>query len=319
MSVIYNGQAPKKEICQIFSETMQELFKEDSNVIYLDADLMGSMKTQTLWKENPNQVFNCGIQEADMVGVACGLYLAGYKPYIHSFSPFITRRVYDQVYLSIGYAQKSVRLIGSDVGIMATYNGGTHMCLEDIALIRAIPNSCIVDISDGGMFAKLLKDTKDRIGVTYFRTPRRDLPDIYSSDTNFEIGKAQVLKEGNDVTIIVSGIMVATALQAADILLNSGIKAEVIDPITIKPLDEQAILKSVKKTGAVVTAENHNIIGGLGSAVSEILAENYPAPVKRVGVRDEFGQVGNENFLRETYGLTAADIVKAVQNIIKNK
>lgn len=319
MSVIYQGMPPKKEIFQIFGETMEELFAEDPAVVYLDADLMGSLKTQQLWEMYPERVFNCGIQEADMVGVAAGLYLTGYKPYIHSFSPFATRRVYDQLFLSVGYAHKSVRVIGSDVGIMATYNGGTHMCLEDIALMRAIPESCVIDVSDGRMFQVLLRQTKDRPGVVYFRTPRRDLPDIYSEDTDFEIGKAKVLREGSDVTIIASGIMVATALQAAALLEQMDIQATVLDPITVKPLDEETILQWTQKTGAVVTAENHNVVGGLGGAVAELLCENCPVPMKRVGVHDQFGQVGSEAYLRETYGLTARDIVEATQAVMARK
>ncbi|WP_312612962.1 transketolase C-terminal domain-containing protein [Oscillibacter sp.] len=319
MSVIYQGGAPKQEIFQIFSETMAQLFQEDHKVVYLDADLMGSMKTQPLWQAYPKRVFNCGIQEADMVGVACGLYLAGYKPYIHSFSPFLSRRVYDQVFLSVGYGHKSVRLIGSDAGIMATYNGGTHMCLEDMALMRAIPEACVVDVSDGAMFAALLRQTKDRPGVIYFRTPRRDLPDIYGADTVFEEGHAQMLRTGRDVTIVASGIMVATALQAADALAQEGIFASVLDPITVKPLEEAAILASVRETGAAVTAENHNVIGGLGSAVAELLCEKLPAPLVRVGVRDQFGQVGNEAFLRGVYGLTAQEMIQAAKAAISAK
>lgn len=319
MSVIYNGTIPEKEVRQVFSETIEELFHEDPAVIYLDADLMGSLRTQSLWEKYPTRVINCGIQEADMVGVAAGLFLAGYKPYIHSFSPFLSRRVYDQVFLSVGYAKKSVRLIASDAGIMATENGGTHMCFEDIAMMRVIPNACIIDVSDGAMFSALLRKTKDMSGVIYFRTPRRDLPDIYSKDTDFEIGRAKVLREGTDVTIIASGIMTATALQAAELLTYSGIHAAVIDPITIKPLDIDTILHYAKNTGAVVTAENHSINGGLGGAVAELLAENHPVPMRRVGVKEQFGQVGREKFLREFYGLTAEDIVSAAENVISGK
>lgn len=319
MAVIYQGGKPQKEISQVFNETMRRLFQQDPKVIYLDADLMGSMKTQQLWKDYPDRAFNCGIQEADMVGVACGLYLTGYKPYIHSFSPFITRRVYDQVFLSVGYGHKSVRLIGSDCGIMATYNGGTHMCFEDMALMRAIPGACVVDVSDAALFASLLEQTKDRPGVTYFRTARRDLPDIYSADTEFQIGQAQVLREGKDVTIVASGIMTATALEAANLAQQEGIQVSVIDPVTVKPLDEDTILSFAKTTGAIVTAENHNVIGGLGSAVAELVSERYPVPVVRAGVQDRFGQVGNEHFLRQEYKLTASDLCDAVKRALAKK
>ena len=310
MELRYTGAAPEAEITQLFGAAMEELFNADDKVVYLDADLMGSLKTQELWKKRPDRALNCGIQEANMVGVAAGLFLAGYKPYIHSFAPFITRRVFDQVFLSLGYAGKSVHLIGSDVGIMATDNGGTHMCFEDMAMMRTIPGGCIVDVSDAVMFLDLLKRTKDRTGVTYFRTASRGLPDIYKPGTVFEVGKGKELTEGSDVTIIASGIMVATALQAEKLLREEGVSARVIDPITIKPLDEELILKCAEETGAIVAAENHSVNGGLGGAVAELLSEHYPVPVLRVGVRDLFGQVGPEAFLREQYHLQAGDIVQ---------
>ena len=319
MKLRYTGQAPEAEILQLFSATMEELFKEDEKVVYLDADLMGSLKTQALWRAHPDRVFNCGIQEADMVGVAAGLFLAGYKPYIHSFSPFITRRVFDQVFLSVGYGHKSVRLIGSDAGIMATDNGGTHMCFEDIAMMRAIPDACVIDVTDAAMFMYLLRATKDRQGVVYFRTPRRNAPDVYEKDETFEIGRGKVLAEGSDVTIIASGIMVGTALQAHRMLAEQGVSARVVDPITVKPLDDGLILRCAKETGAIVTAENHNVLGGLGGAVAELTSENAPVPVVRVGVRDRFGQVGNEAYLREQYGLNASDIVESALRAIKMK
>lgn len=319
MNLRYTGAAPEAEITQVFSATMEKLFHSDSKVVYLDADLMGSLKTQGLWKKYPGRVFNCGIQEANMVGVAAGLYLAGYKPYIHSFSPFITRRVFDQIFISIGYANKKVRLIGSDAGIMATDNGGTHMCFEDIAMMRTIPNACIVDVSDAVMFMDLLCQTKEWDGVVYFRTARRNVPDIYENGTSFEIGKGKMLTEGGDVTIVASGVMVATALQAEKSLREEGICARVVDPVTIKPLDEELILQCARDTGAVVTAENHSIYGGLGGAVAELLSECYPVPVLRIGVRDMFGQVGHESFLREQFRLRAEDIAEKARDAIRSK
>lgn len=319
MKLRYTGAAPEAEITQIFAPAMEELFRSDSKVIYLDADLMGSLKTQGLWKKCPDRVFNCGIQEANMVGVAAGLYLAGYKPYIHSFAPFITRRVFDQIFLSIGYGHKSVRLIGSDAGIMATDNGGTHMCFEDIAMMRTIPSACIVDVTDAVFFQELLRLTKDWDGPVYFRTGRRNVPDIYEKYTPFMIGEGKILTDGSDVTIIASGIMVATALQAEEILRGEGIAARVVDPITIKPLDEELILKCAVETGAIVTAENHSIHGGLGGAVAELTAERHPVPVLRVGVRDLFGQVGPETYLREQYQLRAEDIVEKAHMAIRAK
>jgi len=319
MKLRYTGSKPEADITQLFAPAMEELLDMDEKVVYLDADLMGSLKTQELWRKRPDRVFNCGIQEANMVGVAAGLYLAGYKPYIHSFSPFITRRAFDQVFLSVGYAKKSVHLIGSDSGIMATDNGGTHMCFEDMALMRAIPGACVIDVTDGTMFISLLKSTKDRQGVTYFRTPRRNAPDIYEKDEAFEAGKGKVLVDGGDVTIIASGIMVATALEAAKQLAGAGVSARVVDPITVKPLDEALIIRCARETGAVVTAENHNVIGGLGSAVSELLSESVPVPMARVGIQDQYGQVGTEAFLREQYALRPEDIVQRVHAVLSRK
>lgn len=319
MKLRYSGGKPELEVFQIFNKTMRALIEEDPKVVYLDADLMGSLKTADLWHDYPKNVFNTGIQEANMVGVACGMYLNGMKPYVHSFAPFASRRVFDQVFLSVGYAQKSVRVVASDAGIMATHNGGTHMCFEDVAMMRSVPDACVVDVSDPTMCAAFLRLTKDRPGLTFIRTPRRDLPDIYPSDTPFEIGKGKVLREGSDVTLIGCGIMVATCLQAAELLAAEGIQARVVDIITIKPLDTELVLACARETGAIATAENANIIGGLGSAVSEYLSEVRPTPVQRVGVRDVYGCVGVESFLRETYGLTAENIANHAKKAIAMK
>lgn len=317
--IIYTGEAPKAEVSAVFCSTMEELFREDSKVIYIDADLMGSLKTKALWENHPENVINTGIQEANMIGLACGLNLTGYKPYVHSFTPFASRRVFDQVFLSVGYAGKSVRIIGSDAGIMATYNGGTHMCFEDTAMMCTIPGACIVDVSDAAVFSAMLKQTKDRPGVTYFRTARRGLPDVYSADTKFEIGKGKMIFDGDDVTIVASGIMVGTAIQAHAILKEKGINARIIDPITVKPLDKELIIDSAKKTGAVVVAENHSIHGGLCSEVCTLLCENYPVPVRMVAINDRFGQVGNEQYLRQEYGLTSENIVEKALEVLKKK
>lgn len=315
----YSGELPKKEITQIYNETMENLFREDDKVVYLDADLMGSLKTQDLWKRYPNNVFNVGIQEANMVGVACGMYLAGYKPYIHSFSPFASRRVFDQIFISVAYAKKSIKVIGSDVGISATYNGGTHMCFEDVALYRSIPEACIVDVSDGTMFSYLLKTLKDHKGLVYFRTARRGVKDIYKENERFEVGKGKILMEGTDATIIASGLQVAPALDAAMSLSKEGIKVRVVDPVTIKPLDEELIIDSARKTGLIVTTENHNICGGLGDAVSSVTAEHYPVMVLKNGIQDTFGQVGNENYLREQYKIRDIDIADLVKSGLARK
>lgn len=316
MQLRYTGGKPQKEIFEIIGETLRKLIHEDSKVVYIDADLMGSLKTSNLWKEFPQNVFNTGIQEANMIGLACGMYLNGFKPYVHSFTPFASRRVFDQIFISGAYAKKSLRIIGSDAGIMATHNGGTHMCFEDVAMMRTIPDACVVDISDPTMCSAFLQLTKDRQGVTYLRTPRRDVPDIYLEEEQFSIGHAKILREGNDVTLIGCGIMVATCLQAADLLAKDGIAARVVDIVTIKPLDETTVLQCAKETKGIVTAENANIVGGLGSAVSEYLSERYPIRVLKVGIEDKFGRVGVEAFLREAYGLTAEHIAAKAKALL---
>lgn len=315
----YTGEKPEKEILQIFNETMRSLFQEDEKVIYLDADLMGSLKTQDLWKEYPKNVFNTGIQEANMIGVASGLYLNGFKPYVHTFTPFASRRVFDQIFISVAYGKKSVRVIGSDAGIMATLNGGTHMCFEDVAMMRTVPEACVVDVTDAVMFDAFLRLTKDRMGLTYIRTARRNVVDIYMPGEEFQEGKGKILKEGNDITLIASGIMVATCLEASKILEKKGIQVRVVDIITIKPLDEELVIDCAKKTGIIITVENANVIGGLGSAVAELLSSKNPVPVIRIGIQDQFGCVGNEAFLREKYGLRVQDVVTQVKLAIRKK
>lgn len=319
MNLKYNGKPPKQEINDQFSGWLKELLALDEKIVYLDADLMGCLKVKELWKEEPRRIFNCGIQEANMVGTAAGLFLAGYKPYIHSFTPFITRRAYDQIFVSIAYGHKSVHLIGTDAGILASANGGTHMCFEDTALIRLIPGASVVDVTDAAMFHGMLIATKDREGVTYFRTPRRGAPDIYGEETRFEAGKGFVLADGKDVTIIASGIMVATALEARKCLAEEGITAKVIDPITVKPLDEDLILRSAAETQAVVAVENHSLVGGLGSAVADLLSEKLPTPMRKIGIQDRFGQTGTVDYLREQYGLTTENLIAQVHNILQRK
>lgn len=316
MELRYTGDKPEQEVFQVFNSTMRELITEDPKVVYLDADLMGSLKSHDLWHDFPKNVFNTGIQEANMIGVACGMYLNGYKPYVHSFSPFASRRVFDQVFLSVAYGKKSVRILASDAGIMATHNGGTHMCFEDIAMMRTVPDACIVDVSDPTMCGAFLRMTKDRPGLTYIRMPRRDLPDIYLAGTTFQEGKAKILREGTDVTLIGCGIMVSTCLKAAQLLETEGIQAQVVDIVTIKPFDGETVLACAKKTGRIVTAENANVVGGLGSAVAELLAQKHPTPAHFVGIRDQFGCVGTEPFLREKYGLTAENIVENTKKLL---
>ncbi|AQY51733.1 transketolase C-terminal [Listeria weihenstephanensis FSL R9-0317] len=301
------------EMRQVYADTIRKLAASDSNVIALEADLSSSMSTGSLKNELPGQYVNVGIMEANMMGVAAGLSILGRKPFIHSFGQFVTRRAFDQVFVSLGYAQLSAVIVGSDAGVSAEHNGGTHMTFEDIALMREIPNVHVYEASDATQFGWLLENSYQKGGLHYIRTIRKNATRLYDEGTTFD--NAKVLTTGSDITICATGIMVTEALKAAQILKTEGIFAEVIDMFSIKPLDGATLLQSVQKTGCVITAENHNINGGLGSAVAEFLGENHPVPLQRIGVREQFGQVGLMPFLQEFYGLTAANIVTTAQNL----
>lgn len=316
---IYNGEAEKEAGKNVFGATIKAMCAADPDVVYLDADLMNSIGTYKLDKEFPNQIIECGIQEANMVGVAAGLSAVGKKPFLHTFGSFAGRRVFDQAFMSVAYAQNSAVIVGSDSGINAAYNGGTHMPFEDICLYRAIPNTLVIDVTDSAMLASILPALKDRKGLTYLRICRKNCIAVYEPGSTFEFGKANVLRDGSDVVIFAAGLMVAKALEAAKQLEAEGISAAVIDMFCIKPLDEAAVLEYAKKCGAVVTAENGNVVGGLGAAVSNCLSENLPTPVRKVGVQDRFGQVGTVDFLAKEYGLTAEEVVKAAKAAIAMK
>lgn len=316
---IYNGDPEKLAGKAVFGATIKKMIQEDSNVVYLDADLMNSIGTGNFEVEFPNQVVECGIQEQNMIGVAAGMSAVGKKPFAHTFGSFAGRRVFDQAFMSVGYAKNNVRIIGSDSGINAAYNGGTHMPFEDICLYRAIPESTVIDITDSTMLANLLPTLKDRPGLTYIRICRKTCIAIYSEDSTFEIGKANVLRDGKDVTIIAEGLMVSKSLAAAEELEKEGISAAVIDMYTIKPLDKETVLAYAKSTGAIVTAENGNVVGGLGAAVASYLSGVHPIPIKMVGIQDRFGQVGTVDFLAEQYGLTKENLITTVKETLKMK
>ena len=254
-----------------------------------------------------------------MVGLAAGLSAVGKKPYVHSFGPFATRRCFDQAFLSVGYAGNAVRIIGSDPGVTAAYTGGTHMPFDDVAMYRTIPAGMVIDIVDGVQRRETLRLTRDRSGVTYIRAPRSAVTGVYAAGSVFELGRANVLKDGGDVAILAAGILVPEALRAAALLEREGIYAAVIDMYCIKPLDAETVLRYAKQTGALVTAENANLHGGLGDAVCALLAENEPTIVERVGVEDRFGQVGPAAFLKEEYGLTAENIAAHARAALKRK
>lgn len=319
MKVVYNGEKDRA-FKEVLGETIPRLAKEDKDVIYLDADLMSCIGTAKWAVANPDRAINCGIAEANMIGIAAGMSAVGYKPIVHTFGPFASRRCFDQVFLSGGYAGNSVTVIGTDPGVCAAFNGGTHMPFEDMALYRAIPGAHVFDIADAAQLESVLEQCKDMEGVKYIRVGRKNNMKMYEDGSKMEIGKGIVAKEdGTDAVVFACGIMVAKAMKAAEILKEEGIAITVVDMFTVKPLDEELVEKYARATGAVVTAENHNKIGGLHSAVTELLSAKCPVPVEYVAVEDEFGEVGPQDYLEERFKLTAEHIVEKVKAAIARK
>lgn len=307
------------EMRQMYANTLLELAKANPNVIGLEADLMSAISTNKIINEIPEQIINTGIMEANMMGVAAGLSLTGRIPYVHTFGQFATRRTFDQLFISGGYAKTNIKILGSDAGVTAEHNGGTHMAFEDLGLVRLIPGAHVYEVSDSTMLRYLLRKIEKEHGIHYIRTIRKNAVKLYPENEAFAAGKGKVLREGGDVTIIASGIMVAESLKAADLLQEQGIEATVIDMFSIKPIDKDLIVKYAEKTKAIVTAENHNVIGGLGSAVAEVLSEYCPTRMRRIGVKEQFGQVGKLEYLKEFYKLTVKDIVSAAEEVISLK
>ena len=319
MKIVYDGSMDPRLCKAVLGETIPAMAAEDPDLIYLDADLMNCIGTAKWAAANPDRAVNCGIAEANMIGVAAGLASAGFKPIVHTFGPFASRRCYDQLFLSAGYAKNDITVIGTDPGVTATLNGGTHMPFEDVALYRALPGSTIIDVTDPTMLISVLRQCKDRPGVKYIRVGRKSYARVYEDGSELPIGKAVTLREGTDLVIFACGVLIHEAMQAAAALEKEGISAAVLDMFTIKPLDAEAVVSWAEKTGAVVVAENHNRFGGLCSAVSEVLAERCPTPAVFVAVEDQFGEVGPQGYLQERFGLTAAHIEEAARSVLKRK
>ena len=301
--------------------TLNELMAQDKSICYVDCDLMGCVNTKQLMKNYPDRAFEAGIAEGNAAGISAGLAATGKKVFFHSFGTFSSRRCYDQIYMSAAYAGLSVRVLGSDAGVTAAFNGGTHMPLEDAAMYLSIPTATMIDPADYDQLASVTRGLVNVEGVSFTRFVRKDVIQVYGEGSEFEIGKGVVLHESAEdkATIITSGIMVDESLKAYEALQAEGISVRVIDMFTWKPLDEELVLKAAKETGAIVTAENHNTCCGLGSVVANCLAKNCPTVQEFVGVQDEFGQVGPQDFLMDTYGLRAANIVEAVKKAIARK
>lgn len=303
----------------VYCNTLMDMAENDQRIVMLDADLMNSMGTMPFSKKYPERTFDCGVQEANMIGVAAGLSATGKIPYAHTFGPFATRRCFDQVFISAAYAQLNVKIIGSDPGITAAFNGGTHMPFEDMGIMRTIPQITIIEPVDSIMLEDIIRQLKDEYGVFYVRLLRKNAMQIYQQGSSFDIGKGITLKQGKDITIISTGIMVSESLKAADLLEKEGISAKVVNIFTIKPIDSELIVECAKQTGAILTAENHNVINGLGSAVAEVVVENCPVPMGRIGAQDLFGEVGPVDYLQKRYEMTAQDIANKAKTIIEKK
>ena len=319
MNTAYTGALDKVALKDVLGGLIQSLATADPDIVYLDADLMSCIGTKKWADANPERAINCGISEANMIGVACGLAAAGLKPIAHSFGPFASRRVFDQVFLSAGYAGNDITVIGTDPGVCAAFNGGTHMPFEDIALYREIPTATIIDVTDAAMLADVFPKLIQVPGVKYIRLGRKTNVAVYPEGASFDIGKGAVVREGSDCAIIACGIMVPMALAAADELSEEGIEVSVVDMFTVKPLDEALVLKMAEQCGAVVACENHNKIGGLTSAVAECLAFGRPTPLECVAVMDEYGEVGPQPYLEQRFGLTKDNIVGKVKAAIARK
>lgn len=302
-----------------YGQALVELGRRLEKVVVLDADLSKSTKTALFAEEFPLRFFNLGISEADMMGTAAGLAACGFIPFASTFGVFATGRAYDQVRNSIAYTRLNVKIVATHTGITVGEDGASHQTLEDIALMRVLPNMTVVVPADARQTRQAVEAIAMYEGPVYLRLGRPKVPQVIPPEMPFELGKAQLLKAGKDLTILATGIMVGAALEAARLLEREHINAAVANIHTIKPLDREFLLQRAAETGALVTAEEHSIIGGLGGAVAEVIAEDYPVPLKRVGIRDTFGESGSPEALLKKYGLTAENLVAAACEVLRKK
>lgn len=311
--------AKKEATRDAYGQVLVEIGRERPEVVVLDADLSGSTKTALFAREFPDRFFNAGIAEANLIGMAAGLAAAGKTPFASTFAVFATGRVYDQIRVSAAYPNLGVKIAATHAGLTVGEDGATHQALEDIALMRVLPNLTVLVPADGPETRAVVRSALDHPGPVYIRLGRPAVPTLYQGEVPFSIGRWDVLKEGRDVTLVGCGIMVDLCLQAAVALAPEGILAGVVNASSVKPLDERTLVELARRTGALVTAEEHSILGGLGGAVAEFLAGRYPVPVVRVGVQDRFGRSGRPEDLLEAYGLTPAAIVDAARRAVALK
>lgn len=303
----------------VYGETLLEMGRSNPDIVVLDADLSSSTMTKLFAKAFPDRFFNMGVSEQDMIGTAAGLALAGKIPFVSSFAIFATGRAWEQVRQAVAYPALNVKIVASHGGICVGEDGASHQTVEDLGLMRIIPRMTVIVPADGNEMRAIMTSALERKGPFYIRTSRMKFPVIYPADVTFTPGKGDVLREGRDLTIFALGLMVSEALQAADILKEKGIAARVVNMSTLKPIDQDLIIACAEETGAVVTAEEHSVIGGLGSAVCEVLAESCPVPVRRLGIQDRFGMSGTSQDLLNCYGLQAAGIVHLSLDVLSKK
>ena len=309
----------KKDTRSGFGDGLTELGRKNPNVVALCADLIGSLKMNKFMEENPDRFFQVGIAEANMMGIAAGLTIGGKIPFTGTFANFSTGRVYDQIRQSIAYSGKNVKICASHAGLTLGEDGATHQILEDIGLMKMLPGMVVINPCDYNQTKAATIAIAEHNGPVYLRFGRPAVPIFTDKNQTFEIGKAINLTEGSDVTVVATGHLVWEALEASKVLLEKGISIEVINIHTIKPLDNQAILKSVKKTGCIVSAEEHNYLGGLGESISRVLAQNFPVPQEFIATNDTFGESGTPKQLMEKYGIDSKSIVKACLKVLKRK
>ncbi|MDU4266082.1 MAG: transketolase family protein [Enterobacter hormaechei] len=296
IKVAPTGQKDAVEMRKVYAGFVAKQIEAGSEIIALEADLMSSMAMDGVARDYPQHVINCGIMEANVIGTAAGLSLTGRKPFVHTFTAFASRRCFDQLFMSLDYQRNNVKVIASDAGVTACHNGGTHMSFEDMGIVRGLAHSVVLEVTDAVMFEDVLRQLIDLEGFYWVRTIRKQAPSVYAPGSTFTIGKG--------------------ALEAARQLEQEGVSAAVIDMFTLKPIDRMLVKNYAEKTGRIVTCENHSIHNGLGSAVAEVLVETCPVPMRRVGVKERYGQVGTQDFLQKEYGLTAHDIVSAARELL---
>jgi transketolase len=310
----------KKFEQNVYGNILEKAGELNKNVLVVDADLARATQTDLFSKKFPDRYFDIGIAEQDMLGIAAGMAVMGKIPFVGTFATFVTKRACDQINVSIAYPRLDVRIIGIEAGLSSGRNGATHQSVDDLAIMRAMPNMTVVVPADAEEIKQVVIASLEYKGPVYFRMQRGSIPTLFDREKyRFDFGKGVKISGGNDVTIISTGIMTKTAIEASDELKKQGISAGIVHMPTLKPLDKDILIEAAIESKALVTVENHSIIGGLGSSVAETIVEGYPVPMERVGIKDTFGETGDNDYLFNKYGLSVSAIIKAAQNVIKRK